>query len=123
MFFKVTPNASTTKNDETDSHLESNDNENKLTSLDSLNKKRQDFFIWQSAVDNYKAMRDRNDGSIFIKCLVTAIVNSAYRYDLFRIFVEANNLMKLLGGAGLSTLHATGTKNFYFKIANEHIIF
>ena len=121
MFFKVTPNASTIKNEETDSHLESNDNENKLTSLDNLNTKRQDFFIWQSAVDNYKAMRDRNDGSIFIKCLVTAIVNSAYKYDLFRIFVETNNLMKLLGGAGLSTLHSTGTKVFYFKIGFQRV--
>ena len=99
---------------------------NEVDETDSNNiiVKRQDFFIWYAAVDGYKALRNPNDGCVFLKCLVFVTAKTAYKNDIFRIFVEVNDLMKTynseIENPGLSTLYTTATRNFFFKNAKIH---
>ena len=84
---------------------------------------KEDFFIWQSTVENYQAARDPIDGSPFLKSLVVIICRYCYKYDLLRLYPKVNALMKSVSrersqNVGFSTLSTISTKSFYLKSSN-----
>ena len=56
---------------------------------------------------------------LFTESLLKVFKNSVYKNDLFRIFIEVNDLLKLHPNADLSNLYTVATRNFLFKIAIE----
>ena len=74
---------------------------------------RQDFFIWQSTVDQHVSLRDKIDGSPFTKAIEDSFKECTYKYDLYEIYIQVNSYMKKYGAASLSTLYNVATKHFY----------
>ena len=101
------------KTNQYEGHPENTPDQNNNLKIEIL--KRQDFFIWQSTVENYVALRDPLDGSPFIKALVTAFSNCAHKFDIFEIFIEVNNLMREHVSVSISTLYSVATRHFYFN--------
>lgn len=54
---------------------------------------RSDFFIWYSSVRGFASHRDE-DGSPFIKCLVTVFSKCAYELELCEMVAKVNMLMQ-----------------------------
>ena len=82
---------------------------------------RQDFFIWQSTVEQHVSLRDKIDGSPFTKALVASFKECAYKYDLYEIYIQVNSYMEKYGASSLSTLYNVATKHFYFKISEKQL--